>query len=148
MNEIVSISPEGLEIAQAYLQNKSDMKLTAEAMGLPLEEVHRYLEKREVRSYIDRIFSESGFRNRERMGAVMDEIIAQKLEEMDETGLGSGKDIIEILKMAHDMKMKEMEMQIKLMAAEKANAPAIQVNQQFNEGSNYNSLLEKIINAK
>jgi len=72
----------------------------------------------------------------------MDEIIAQKLEEMDDTGMGSSKDILEILKEAHSMKMKEMEMEIKLMGAK---TPAIQVNNQTN--NNYNSLLDKILDA-
>ena len=145
MDEITVISPEGLEVAQSYLRNKQDVQLTAEAMNLPIEEVTKLLDKRETQRYIDRIYNESGFRNRERMGQVMDEIIAQKLEEMDETGLGSGKDIIEILKLSHDMKMKEMEMQIKLLAAEQGSGPAIQVNN--NTQNNYNSLLEKITNA-
>ncbi len=141
-NELTLISPEGLDIACAYLENKSDTKETALALGIPIEEVHRYLQKREVKAYIDNLYFESGFRNRERMGAVMDEIIAQKLEEMDDTGMGSSKDILEILKEAHSMKMKEMEMEIKLMGAK---TPAIQVNNQTN--NNYNSLLDKILDA-
>lgn len=141
-NEITLISPEGLDIASAYLENKSDTKLTAAALGLPVEEVHRYLQKREVKAYIDNLYFESGFRNRDRMAAVMDEIIASKLEEMDDTGMGSQKDILEILKEAHSMKMKEMEMEIKLQAAK---SPTIQVNNQTN--NNYNSLLDKIIEA-
>lgn len=141
--ELTLISPEGLEIAQTYLQSNSSATATATALGLPVEEVNRYLDKREVKNFIDRIYFESGFRNRERFGAVMDEIIACKLEELDETGLGTSKDILEVMKIAHDMKMKEMEMALKVAAAEKADAPQIQVNQQFN-GNNYNSLLEKL----
>jgi hypothetical protein len=139
---ITAISPEGLEIAYAYLNNKSDTKLTATALGLPIEEVHRYMQKREVKAFVDSLYFESGFRNRERFAAVMDEIIASKLEEMDETGMGSSKDILEIMKEAHSMKMKEMDMEIKLLAAEKSGGPAVQVNTQTN---NYNTLLDKIM---
>lgn len=144
-NELTTISPEGLEVAQAYLSHKQDIQVTADVLRMPIEKVAELLDKRETQRYIDRIFNESGFRNRERMGAVMDEIIAQKLEEMDETGLGSSKDIIEILKLSHDMKMKEMEMQIKLLAAEKGSVPAVAITN--NTQNNYNSLLEKIANA-
>jgi len=140
-NEIVSISPEGLEIACVYLENNSDTKLTAERLNLPVEEVHRYLQKREVKAYIDNLYFESGFRNRDRMAAVMDEIIAQKLEEMDDTGMGSSKDILEILKEAHAMKMKEMEMEIKRETARNSGGPAVAV--QVN--NNYNELLGKIM---
>jgi hypothetical protein len=143
--EIAVISPEGLEIAHAYLINKSDTEATAKHLGIPVEEVHRFLSKREVSSYIDRIFNESGFRNREKMGAVWDEVLATKLEEMDETGMGSGKDIVEILEKMHKFNMDQMAMQIKLLDAQKAAGPAIQVNTQNNYGDNYNKLLEKLI---
>jgi len=145
MNDITIISPEGLVIAEAYLANGSNSEKTAAVLGLPVEEVTRYMGKREVRAYIDQLYFESGFRNRDRFAAVMDEIISQKLEEMDDTGMGSSKDILEIMKEAHSMKMKEMDMEIKLMAAKTTAAPAIQVNNQTN---NYNSLLDKILEAK
>lgn len=134
------ISPEGLDIAQAYLENKSDVNNTALAMNLPVEVVVDHLAKKEVRNYLDQIYQESGFRNRERMGSLMDEIIAQKLEEMEDTGTGSNKDIIEILKIAHDMKMKELELQAKI----NNNTPstAVQIN---NNGVGWNALIGKLI---
>lgn len=145
MNDIAIISPEGLDIAEAYLRNGSSAEKTAIALSIPLSEVTRHLNTREVKVFIDQVYFESGFRNRERMGNLMDEILAAKLEEMDETGLGSSKDILEIMKLAHDMKMKEMEMQIKMDAAK---TPGLVVNQQNNYGGrNYNTLLERIMNA-
>ena len=141
------LSPEGLEIAQAYLRNGSDTEKTALALGLPSEEVHRYLQKREVRGYIDRLYNEAGFRNRDKMGEVWDAILATKLEEMNETGMGSNKDIVEIMEKMHKFKMDEMKMQMELLKAEKDGAPQIQVNTQNNYGENYNSLLDRIING-
>ena len=145
-NEITVISPVGMEVAHAYLSHKHDVHATAEAMGLPIEKVVSLLEKKETQRYIDRIFNESGFRNRERMGGVWDEIIASKLEEMDETGLGSGKDIVEILEKAHKFAMDQMKMQIELIKAQQGSAPAIQVNNNT-QNNNYNSLLSKILEA-
>ncbi len=141
--EITRISPEGLAVIEGYLANGQDILRTAAAMDLPIDEVSRLLNKKESAAYLDRIYQESGFRNRARMGELMDEIINSKLEEMAETGQGSSKDIIEILQIAHSMKIKEMEMQIKLASIENKQ-PAIQINQQINGGTNYNSLLEKL----
>jgi DNA-binding MarR family transcriptional regulator len=140
----MTISPEGLDIAHAYLQNGSDVAKTAEALNLPIETVHKYLSKREVTSYIDRVFNEAGFRNRDRLAAVWDEIIAAKLEEMEATGMGSSKDIVEILEKAHKFAMDQMKMQIELIKAQKEGGPSIQINTQTN---NYNTLLEKIANV-
>ena len=143
MNEITTISPEGLTIAETYLTNRHDIVATAEALNLPVDEVATILEKKETQRYIDRIFNESGFRNRERMGLVWDEIIASKLEEMDETGMGSSKDIVEIMEKAHKFAMDQMKLQIELIKVQNGNTPAIQVNN--NTQNNYNSLLDKIM---
>lgn len=146
-NEVIRISPEGLKAVEAYLENGQNLELTADALGLEKADLHALLNKRESKAYLDRLYMEAGFRNRGRMGELMDEIINAKLEEMADTGMGSGKDILEILQVAHKMRMDEMAMQIKLMEAEnKAAIPNIQINQQINNGgSNYNSLLEKLL---
>lgn len=142
--EITRISPEGLRIVESYLQNGQDILKTAAALNLPADEVHRLLSKRETQAYVDRLFMESGFRNRSRMAELMDEIINHKLEEMADTGMGSSKDIIEILQAAHKMHMDHMAMQIKLIeASNKTPSVAVQINNQG--GTNYNSLLEKLM---
>lgn len=143
------ISPEGLRVAQSYLENGQDILATANHLNLPIEVVEELLNKRETKAYIDRIYNESGFRNRQRMGDLMDTIISRKLEEMEESGLGSGKDIIEILSLAHKMKMDQMQMELKLLEAQN-KTPAVQINTQINNagGDKYNQLLEKILEAK
>lgn len=146
--DLEKISPEGLEVAKAYLENKQDTLATARALNLPLETVEALLNKRETKNFIDRIYYEAGFRSRDRMGQLMDEIISSKLQEMEETGVGSSKDIIEILALAHKMKMDQMAMEIKLLEL-KNKAPAIQINQQNNisGGDKYNQLLDRILNV-
>jgi|TARA_R110000796_G_scaffold2125_13_gene8575 hypothetical protein len=147
--EITLISPEGLEIAHAYLENGSDSAKAAQVLGLPLDEVTRHLSKREVCNYIDRLFNESGFRNRDKMGAVWDAVLQSKLEEMDETGLGSSKDIIEIMEKMHKFNMDQMAMQLKLLeAGEKKDSPLIAIQQNNSYGGDkYNSLLDRILGA-
>lgn len=143
------ISPEGLRVAQSYLENGQDILATANHLNLPIEVVEDLLNKKETQRYIDRIYNESGFRNRQRMGDLMDTIISRKLEEMEESGLGSGKDIIEILSLAHKMKMDQMQMELKLLEAQN-KTPAVQINTQINNagGDKYNQLLERILEAK
>lgn len=144
--EITRISPEGLAVIEGYLANGQDILRTAESMNLPVDEVNRLLNKKESAAYLDRIYNESGFRNRAKMAALMDEIINNKLEELSDTGQGSSKDIVEILQAAHKMQMDQMAMQLKLLEAQN-KTPAVQINQQINNsgGQNYNSLLEKLM---
>ena len=149
MLPVERISPEGIRVAEAYLKCGQSVTETANYMNLPVEVVEELLNKRETKAYIDRLYYESGFRNRERMGQLMDAIISRKLEEMEESGLGSGKDIIEILSLAHKMKMDQMQMELKLLEAQN-KTPAVQINTQINNagGDKYNQLLERILEAK
>lgn len=149
--ELTVIEPEGLTIAETYLQNGGSAAKTAEFLGVSVESVTAQLQKREVKAYIDQMFFESGFRNRMKIGNVMDALIEAKLEEMDETGLGSDKDIAELIMQSHKMKMEEMQMEIKMLEAkEKAkqvnNQTNIQVNMQG--GQKYNSLIDRILESK
>ena len=45
----VDISPEGLEIANMYLQNAGDCRAVAEHLGFPLQQVTKELNRREVK---------------------------------------------------------------------------------------------------
>jgi len=83
----------------------------------------------------------------------MDNLIAMKLEEMVETGLGSTKDIADLLQMQHKMRMDELKAMADL---EKAREGTIrkQTNVQINttgpspygEG-NYGELLGKLLTS-
>jgi hypothetical protein len=143
------ISPEGLEVAEAYFTSGHDRKQTALILDMSIETVDSLLETREVKAYIDRVFFESGFRNREKIFGVMDVIIERKLEELEESGMGSSADILEIMKTFHKMKMDEYKMMIEFEKA-KSNKPTHQTNIQNNialpgsNDSNYMTLLESL----
>lgn len=143
--EALAISPEGLEIANAYLQN-SDIAKVAEELDIPRELVAETLAKREVKAYVDSVFMNLGFNNRFQMRELMDTIIKKKLEEMDQADVGSNKDIIEILTLSHKMTMEHMDKEI---ALEKIRAPKVQTNIQINndgmQQTRYGSLLEKLM---
>jgi len=90
-----------------------------------------------------------GYRNKNNIANVLDEMIHSKLEEAKETGVYSSKDLADLLQMAHKMRMDEIKAQAEL---EKAQGTQVknQNNIQINEGlpfgqGNYGKLMEKLI---
>ena len=142
--EVLDISPEALEIANAYLQNPNIAAISDE-LGVPTQFVTQTLDRREVKAYVDGVFMNMGFNNRFKLRAAMDAIISKKFQELEEAGIGSSKDIIEILTLSHKMSMDELDRQL---ALEKLRAPSLknQVNVQINDsGSNYGNLIERLL---
>jgi phage terminase small subunit len=144
--EVVSISPEALEVANVYLQC-TDIAETADQLDIPKEIVSEILSKREVKAYIDNVFFNLGFNNRFKMRQAMDAIIKKKFQELEESETGSTKDITEILALSHKMTMDELSKQIEL---EKVRQTSIrnQVNVQINDGgSKYDNLIKQLMNG-
>lgn len=138
------ISPEGYKVAMTYLSAGGNMEACARDLNMDILVVEDMLNKREVQRFIDRIYNETGYRNRFKIAEIMDEILRMKLEEMDETGLGTSKDIVDLIETMHKMKMKELEMQIKLEEARnRGKEPAQQTNIQINNG--YTDLVDKLM---
>ncbi|QPI15009.1 putative terminase small subunit [Salmonella phage GEC_vB_N3] len=127
------MSPEGMDVIEAYLQCGSDVPAAARSIGMSEIAFRDIMNRSEVKNYLNDIFMESGFRNRDRLFGVLDEVIKRKLEELEETGMGSDQDIMDILWKAHKMKMEEMKMMVELEKAKAAvRAPANQTNIQNN----------------
>jgi len=144
--EALVISPEALEIANAYLTYQ-DTRKVSEELDISLDVISHVLARKEVKSYINNVFMDLGFNNRFKLRRAMDAIIARKFQEMDEADIGSNKDIADLLAMSHKMTMAELDRQIELERLRDTNIKS-QVNVQINDGgSNYSSLLERIINA-
>ncbi len=108
------MSPEGMDVIEAYLQCGSDVPAAARSIGMSEIAFRDIMNRSEVKNYLNDIFMESGFRNRDRLFGVLDEVIKRKLEELEETGMGSDQDIMDILWKAHKMKMEEMKMMVEL----------------------------------
>lgn len=145
--ETLDISPEALEVANAYLTSQ-DLKQTSEDLDVPLELVTQILAKREVRAYIDHVFMSIGFNNRFKMRAAMDAVIKQKFQELEDSGMGSTKDIAELLALSHKMSMDELDKQIKLEQLRQSNIKN-QVNVQINDGgSKYSELIKNLLNVQ
>ena len=146
--EITTISPEGIEVANTYLQY-GNIREVCNYLGVREDKVVSILNKREVKQYIDTVYLDMGYRNRNNLASVMDDMIASKLEEAVETGIYSKKDLADLLQMAHKMRMDEIKAQAEL---EKATTVRNQTNVQINEGipfgqGNYGKLMEKLLNG-
>lgn len=127
------IQPEGLQVAEKYLELGGDSKAVALELSLPVVEVEKQLKNNEVKAYINRQFNEVGFRNKFRLFGLMDQLINMKIEEMQETDCGTSMDIMDVLKLAHKMKMDEMKMETEMIKAQNST-PGKQVNVQVNNG--------------
>lgn len=150
--EALEISPEGLEIANCYLQTQ-DAQQVASLLDIPVELVTRTLARREIRTYVDAVFFDVGFNNRFRMRSAMDALIKQKFNELEEAQIGSSKDIVDLLALSHKMSMEYMDKQIQLEKLKQANTEIkTQTNIQFNngagDGTKYGELIAQLLNPQ
>lgn len=149
--EITTISPEGLEVANSYLQF-GNIRGVVEQLGVQENKVVEILNKREVKKYIDTVYLDMGYRNKNNIANVLDEMIYSKLEEAKESGVYSGKDLADLLQMAHKMRMDEIKAQAELEKAKASNVKN-QINIQnngevpFGQG-NYGELMKKLLKDK
>jgi hypothetical protein len=151
--EGVQLSPEMLEVANCYLQVQ-DVREVANQLDIEPGRVSMYLARPEVKRYIDQVFLDVGFNNRQTLRRAMDAIIKRKFQEMEESDQGSQKDILDILTLSHKMTMDHINAQIKLeqirQARQVVQKPERQVNVQINNTpdtpqSNYDRLLERLM---
>jgi orotate phosphoribosyltransferase-like protein len=148
--EIIQIAPEALEVANCYLQ-VNDARKVAQELDLDVETVTSILQRREVKTYIDSVFMDSGYNNRFLMRRAMDALIKQKFSELEEAGTGSQKDISELLALSHKMSMDLLDKEIQLEKIRAGTAPSKQVNVQINEGldgSKYSKLVQQLITGE
>lgn len=146
------MSPEGMRVVEAYLACGSNIDQVGEYLGMPQTAVVQVYNRPEVRNYLNTLFMESGFRNRGKFFGIMDEIVKKKLEDLEESELGSEADILEIMKTYHKMKMDEMAMQIKLEEAKAKTRPSpinqTNIQNNFNipgaEDDKYMALLNRL----
>ena len=118
-------------------------------MNISQDKVVDWLGKREVKKYIDTVYFDMGYRNRNNLANLLDEMIESKLEEAQDSGIYSSKDLADLMMMAHKIRMDELKMEIE---REKVAGSSIrnQTNVQINDGSgilgqsNYGKLVESL----
>ena len=74
-----SLQPEAMEVVEQYLRFNRDINLVATELNTTPTVVGEILNKKEVRGYLDHLFMEAGFRNREKFFDVLDNILEDKL---------------------------------------------------------------------
>ncbi len=149
--EITTISPEGLEIANCYLQY-GNIRAVCDYMQVTEDKVVDILNKRDVKRYIDTVYLDLGYRNKNNIASLLDEMIQSKLDEAQETGVYSSKDLADLLQMAHKMRMDEIKAMAEIEKVHTGNNIRNQTNVQINEAlpfgqGNYGKLMEKLLNG-
>jgi hypothetical protein len=142
------MSPEGLEIANSYLEH-GNIPAVCRKLGVSENEVSDTLNKREIKQYIDTVFLDTGYRNRFKLSETLDMLIEKKLEEAEETQIYTSKDMADLVQMAHKMRIEEIKAQTEMEKA-KAQTVKTQVNIQDNSGlpfgqGNYGELIKKLM---
>jgi len=142
------MSPEGLEIANSYLEH-GNIPAVCRKLGVSENEVSDTLNKREIKQYIDTVFLDTGYRNRFKLSETLDMLIEKKLEEAEETQIYTSKDMADLVQMAHKMRIEEIKAQTEMEKA-KAQTVKTQVNIQDNSGlpfgqGNYRELIKKLM---
>lgn len=131
-----ALTPEVLDVTQIYISCGFDLQRTSEETGLSHKDVSEIISHPQAKSFINEVFLDTGYRNRARLGSLLDKMIESKVEEAELTEVYSDADLLELLKFSHKMKMDEA----------KLESPNTQVNiANFGENSNYAGLVEKLI---
>ena len=139
----LQIAPEGLTLANEYLTCGS-IETAAKSLCISTEKAVDMLNKAEVKRYIDAVYLDMGYRNRNNIAKVMDEIIESKLEECRESELFSTKDLVDIMQIAHKMRMDEIKAESTKPSIQ--NQTNVQINDStpFGQG-NYGKLMQKLL---
>ena len=127
-----ALDPILLSIANDYLAGKSISEIS-DSYAMPSDRITAILDKREVRSYVDRVYLTQGFLNRVKRLDLINRIIDQKVSDALETGQWSKRDLLDWLKLVNDMESATIP---------KQNGPAVAV--QIN---NYDKLMKDLING-
>jgi len=141
-----AISPEGASIANTYLANACSLKDASHSLNIPTHEISAVLQQPLVKTYVNGILRENGYRHMVVIAEKLDQLVEKKWEELEEAEIGSNKDIAELLQLAHKMRL---DMAKLLQSDVEKTAPGTVKQTQVNvygEG-NYGKLMEKLINA-
>lgn len=147
--QTIEISPEALEVANCYLQHQNAAQVASE-LGLDPQLVTELLGRREVQSYIDHVFMDTGYNNRFLLRKAMDALIRQKFQELESSETGSNKDIADLLQLSHKISMDHLDREIQLEKLRQTTGPSRQVNVQINDAdtSRYAQLVQRLVSGE
>lgn len=146
--ELTAISPEGLEIASAYLLF-GNIKAVCTELNVAEETVVEVINRREVKKYIDTMYADTGYRNRNNIASLLDTMIESKIEEAQESQQYTNRDLFELLSFAHKVRIDEMKHLENIAKTSIRNQTNVQINDTagiFGVG-NYAALMDKLVNG-
>lgn len=135
------LSPESLRISEVYL-SCLDITETARELDISQEEVTHFLNKKEVKRFMDTVWMEQGYRNRYKLGNLLDTIVESKLEEAEESEVYTNKDLLDVIQVIGKMRIEELKI---MKDIEKISS---QTNVQINDAgasSNLGKLIESLV---
>lgn len=100
--EAPELDPQHLLVANELLTGKSITQI-ADQMGLSPDRVTAICERTDTKRYVDAVMMTQGYLHRAKRLALINRVIDAKLEEAADTGIYSKKDLLDWLKMLHDM---------------------------------------------
>jgi len=140
------ISPEGASIANTYLANACSLTDSSKALNLPTHEISAVLQQPLIKTYVNSILRESGYRHMVKIAEKLDNLIDRKWKELDEAEIGSNKDIADLLGMHHKMRLEMSRLlQTDVDKGAVGNTRNTQVNV-YGPG-NYGKLMKKLVDG-
>lgn len=141
-----AISPEGANIANIYLANACSLAACSEELGISTHEISTTLQQPLIKMYVNGILREHGYRHMVIIAEKLDNLVEMKWQELEEAGMGSNKDIAELLNLAHKMRL---DMSKLLQADVEKKGPGTLNQTQVNVygKGNYGKLMEQLING-
>ena len=140
-HQLIKISPEGLDLANAYLEFGS-LQAAAKHLYISVEDASTILDKPEIKRYIDNVYMDTGYRNKHKLGALMDRVIESKIEEAEESEIFSNKDLVDLIALQHKMRIEEL----KVEQSGVTSQTNIQINESPFGAGNYGKLMNKLLN--
>lgn len=132
-----ALTAEVLDVTQIYIQCGFSLQETSDRTGLSLKEVSDIVSHPQSKQYINEVYLDTGYRNRAKLGALLDRMIESKIEEAEESEQWTSMDLAELIKLAHKMRMDEA----------KLDSPSTQVNIANFGDSKYAELVGKLVNG-
>jgi len=130
----LALTPECLDIANAYIQYGS-VKDAAEQLQIPEYQIVQLLERKDVKDYITGIYLDTGYRNKHKIGQLLDRMIDAKVAEAEESEMYTSKDLLELLQFAHKIRMDEIK--------NENSGPTVNIAN-FGQG-NYGQLMDRLL---
>jgi len=146
---VIDLSPENLKVVNTYLSSGLSIPAVAQEYNIPEQAVLDIVESKACTTYIHKQLDAMMYKKQDAISQTFEMIIKKQLEEAQDTGVLTTKDLVEVLKIYADI-------QLKIEAArdkrQSNNISASQTNVNIGndaiESTGMAALMDKMIAAK